>query len=117
MSFSVSPVLFKRANIAKIRLNYILGFWKVTLDISEILYVESLIRKSGYMQPVTGDSETRQVSPNGRIFSGEDFVRVHRSYVVRKNVIASVAGESLILQNGMEIPVSRKYRDIVSSIR
>ena len=48
---------------------------------------------------------------------GEDFVRVHRSYVVKKSAIVSVANESVSLQDGTEIPVSRKYRDIINNPR
>lgn len=87
---------------------------KVTLDISEILYVESR------------DTEVWVYATDGRRFRnktgitqwenllGDDFIRVHRSYVVKKNAIASVANESVNLQDGTLIPVSRKYKDSVS---
>ena len=90
---------------------------KVTLDISEILYVESR------------DTEVWVYATDGRRFRnktgitqwenllGEDFVRVHRSFIVKKSVIASVANESVSLQDGTEIPVSRKYRDIINNPR
>ncbi len=87
---------------------------KVTLDISEIIYVESR------------DTEVWVYATDGRRFRnktgitqwenllGDDFIRVHRSYVVKKNAIASVANESVNLQDGTLIPVSRKYKDSVS---
>lgn len=90
---------------------------KVTLDISEILYVESR------------DTEVWVYATDGRRFRnktgitqwenllGEDFVRVHRSFIVKKSAIASVANESVSLQDGTEIPVSRKYRDIINNPR
>lgn len=89
---------------------------KVTLNASEIIYVESR------------DTEVWVCATNGRRFRnktgitqwenllGEDFIRVHRSFVVNRNSIDSVAGEHLTLTDRTEIPVSRKYRDVVSSI-
>ena len=89
----------------------------MTLDISEILYVESR------------DTEVWVYATDGRRFRnktgitqwenllGEDFIRVHRSYVVKKSAIVSVESESISLQGGTEIPVSRKYKDSVSVIR
>ena len=44
-------------------------------------------------------------------------MRVHRSFVVKKDAIASVESELVKLQDGKEIPVSRKYRDLVNMIR
>ncbi len=89
---------------------------KVTLDISEIIYVES--RDTEVWVYATGDRRFRNKTgiTQWENLLGEDFVRVHRSYVVKKGVIASVDNESLMLQDGMQIPVSRKYKDSVGSI-
>ncbi len=89
---------------------------KVTLDLSEILFVESR------------DTEVWVCATDGRKYRnktgitqwenllGEDFIRVHRSFVVRKSFISSVANDAVILTDGNEIPVSRKYRESVSSL-
>lgn len=89
---------------------------KVTLDLSEILFVESR------------DTEVWVCATDGRKYRnktgitqwenllGEDFIRVHRSFVVRKSFISSVANDAVILTDGNEIPVSRKYREAVSSL-
>ena len=47
---------------------------------------------------------------------GKDFIRVHRSYLVRKELIQETLYDSLTLADGTSIPVSRKYRDIVASL-
>lgn len=90
---------------------------KVTLDISEILYVES--RDTEVWVYAADDRKFRNKTgiTQWENLLGEDFVRVHRSYVVKKNAIASVESESITLQGGTEIPVSRKYKDSVSVIR
>lgn len=90
---------------------------KVTLDLSEILFVESR------------DTEVWVCATDGRKYRnktgitqwenllGEDFIRVHRSFVVRKSFISSVANDAVILTDGNEIPVSRKYRETLSSLK
>ena len=90
---------------------------KVTLDISEILYVES--RDTEVWVYATDDRRFRNKTgiTQWENLLGEDFVRVHRSYVVKKSAIVSVANESVSLQDGTEIPVSRKYRDIINNPR
>ena len=90
---------------------------KVTLDISEILYVES--RDTEVWVYATDDRRFRNKTgiTQWENLLGEDFVRVHRSYVVKKSAIVSVANESVSLQDDTEIPVSRKYRDIINNPR
>ena len=87
---------------------------KVSLNVSEILYVESR------------DTEVWVCATDGRKFRnktgitqwenllGEDFIRVHRSFVVRKESIQVTLSDSLTLADGTSIPVSRKYREAVS---
>lgn len=90
---------------------------KVTLDISEILYVES--RDTEVWVYATDDRRFRNKTgiTQWENLLGEDFVRVHRSFIVKKSAIASVTNESVNLQDGKEIPVSRKYRDIINNPR
>ena len=88
----------------------------VILDLSEILYVESR------------DTEVWVCATDGRKFRnktgitqwenllGEDFIRVHRSFVVRKESIQETLSDSLTLADGTSIPVSRKYREAVSML-
>lgn len=87
---------------------------KIILDLNEIIYAES------------NDSEVWIYATEGRRFRnktgitqwgrilGEDFIRVHRSYIVRKTSIVSITNEIVILSDGTEIPVSRKYRESLS---
>ena len=89
---------------------------KIILDRNEIIYAES------------NDSEVWIYATEGRRFRnktgltqwgnvlGEDFIRVHLSYIVNKYFVASVSMESLTLSEGITIPVSRQYRDSVKNI-
>ena len=89
---------------------------KVTLDLSEIIYVESrdtevwvYATQGRHYRNKTGISQWENLL-------GEDFIRVHRSFVVRKESIQETVNDSLTLADGTSIPVSRKYREIVATL-
>ncbi len=90
--------------------------YKETSEVRTISYIES------------NDSEVWVVANDRRRFRnktgisqwenilGKDFIRVHRSYLVRKELIQETLYDSLTLTDGTSIPVSRKYREIVVSL-
>ena len=89
---------------------------KVTLDLSEIIYVESrdtevwvYATEGRHYRNKTGISQWENLL-------GEDFIRVHRSFIVRKEAIQETLSDSLTLADGTSIPVSRKYRETVASL-
>lgn len=83
---------------------------KITLDVKEIKYIES------------HDTEVWLYATEDRLFRnrtgitqwenilGEDFVRVHRSYLVRRDGIMTTDLEHIILSDNTEIPVSKTFR-------
>ena len=83
---------------------------KITLASTEIRYIESR------------DTEVWIYATEDRIFRnrtgitqwenllGENFVRVHRSYLVRRDIIVNVDSEHIILNDNTEIPVSKTFR-------
>lgn len=84
----------------------------VTLRLADIAYVES------------NDTEVRIVTMEGDSFRnktgigqwenllGEDFLRIHRSYLVNRELASQTSPDTLMV--GMtELPVSRKYRENV----
>ena len=89
---------------------------KIILNRNEIVYIES------------NDSEVWVYATEQRRFRnktgitqwenllGEDFIRVHRSFIVRKESIQETLSDSLTLTDGTSIPVSRKYREAVASL-
>ncbi|MBQ8499279.1 MAG: LytTR family transcriptional regulator [Bacteroidales bacterium] len=89
---------------------------KVSLNPSEILYVES--RDTEVWVCAAGGSKFRNKTgiTQWENLLGEDFIRVHRSFVVRKESIHEFSFDSLTLSDGTSIPVSRKYRETVSSL-
>ena len=89
---------------------------KIILNRNEIVYIES------------NDSEVWVYATEQRRFRnktgitqwenllGDDFIRVHRSFIVRKESIQETLSDSLTLADGTSIPVSRKYREAVASL-
>ena len=89
---------------------------KIILNRNEIVYIES------------NDSEVWVYATEERRFRnktgitqwenllGEDFIRVHRSFIVKKELIQETLSDSLTLADGTSIPVSRKYREAVASL-
>lgn len=85
----------------------------VTLPRAEILYVES------------NDDATTVVASDGRRFKnytsisrwedilGPGFVRIHRSYLVKRSAVTRTDVDLLYLGDDIQLPVSRKYRDTV----
>ena len=89
-------------------LTFISDRHKVTLMPSEIIYIES------------NDREVSVVATEGRVFRnktgisqwenilGDDFIRIHRSYIVNRAAISSVDKEYVYLADS-QLPISRKY--------
>ena len=85
---------------------------EVKVNVADILYVES------------NDTVTNVVLADGRRFRnktsisrwedilGEPYIRVHRSYLVRKDAIDEVTSDSVKLGQ-LSLPLSRSYRDNV----
>lgn len=87
----------------------------VSLQRQEILFVESC------------DTETWVHATDGRKFRnkrpisvwanllGNDFLRIHRSYLIRVSACLGREGENIILGN-VRLPISRKYKDEVQKV-
>ena len=112
--WALARYLEKRFPSAKEPIRFISDRKPVSLLPEEILYIES------------NDKEVMVYATEGRRFRnktgiaqweallGRDFVRIHRSYLVRRSAITKVSADSLIAA-GTSLPISRKYRDGVIS--
>ena len=115
--YLLSKYLKKAFSDAQTPIVFTSDYKKVSLNPSEILYVESR------------DTEVWICAADGRRFRnktgitqwehllGEEFIRVHRSFLVRAESINEISSDSLTLADGTSIPVSRKYRETVSSCK
>ena len=94
-------------------LTFVSDYRKVTLDTSEIIYIESRDKEVWIFACEDRQFRNKTCITQWENLLGEDFIRVHRSYLVRKSAIVSVSADSLTLFDDTSIPVSKKYRDSV----
>jgi hypothetical protein len=88
---------------------------KITISLSEILYIES------------NDSITTVIASNGNKYRnktmisqwedllGNEFIRIHRSYLVNKASITETDADLLFIEN-IELPISRKYKKTIQEL-
>ena len=84
----------------------------VTLPLEEILFVESNDDITTVI--ATGDRRFRNKTPISQweAILSPHFLRIHRSYLVNKEAITRVDGDLLYVDD-IELPISRKYKDVV----
>lgn len=84
----------------------------VTMLHSEILYVES--NDTEVWIHSTDGQKYRNKTPISQWENllGIDFLRIHRSYLVACAHILKTEADTLTLDNGQILPISRKYRDL-----
>jgi len=88
-------------------------FYKI--PINSILYIHSL---SNYYQVVTPEKKIivyGSLSALENKLSANQFIRIHRSYLVAINKIEAISSTFILLE-GKKIPVGRKYRDSVEAL-
>jgi len=102
------PILDEKSNYFFVRSDRKM----IKIDFSEIKYIESL---SDYIKIHLVDKTvlTRETISNIEIkLPQNDFVRVHRSFIVAISFIDSYTNEDIEIE-GKEIPISRTYKDAV----
>ncbi|SEI38239.1 two component transcriptional regulator, LytTR family [Dyadobacter koreensis] len=86
---------------------------KVPLD--DVFYLESLGnyvkvwgQKRFILTPRTLISFEQQLPPGS-------FIRIHKSYILNKEFIHYIEGNTIFLNNGSQVPVGKNYRHLLSS--
>lgn len=87
---------------------------QVKIYLDEILYIESLRE---YVR-ITTSSKTiltkLQLSEMEELLQAQEFIRVHRSFIVAKNKIDSFSPSAIEIK-GKQIPIGRNYKELVLS--
>lgn len=83
---------------------------KVNINCSDIIYVESM---KDYVNIYTQDKsyKTKQTLFSIENELNEDFIRVHRSFIINRNKIVSFSNKQLIMKENTSIPVGKTYQD------
>ncbi len=90
------------------------SFMNTKILIEDILYIKS---DNVYLEIYTKNKKHLYRSKLSKIMDelqNEDFVRVHRSFIINKNFIEKVAAQRVAI-NGVVIPISKSYKDSLSS--
>ena len=83
---------------------------KISLAATEIRYIESRDTEVWIYAEEDRCFRNRTGITQWENLLGEDFVRVHRSYLVRRDHIMTIGPEHLLLNDNTEIPVSKTFR-------
>ena len=85
----------------------------IKLDYNEIYY---FIMFSPYIDIHTRTEKVtlrKNISDIEKMLPKEYFIRCHRSYIVNVKHIKSIKKDNVLLENGVEIPISRgKYKEV-----
>ena len=46
----------------------------------------------------------------------DEFLRVNRSFIVRKLAVKSITGNTVVMNNGEEVPIGTNYRDMIKNL-
>jgi len=86
---------------------------KVKLEVDTILYVES---RDDVVFVVASDGIHYRTKMNITLWSNvldDRFVRVHRAFIVNRSCVSGMSAGRLKLDSGVEIDVSKRYREMV----
>lgn len=109
VNYSAAPPLEGQEITVKVE------YKNVTVQLSSILYIQAM---DNYVKIFTVDGRTiiTQMSMKAleSMLPDNEFVRVHKSYIVPRHRIESYSRTQLTLTGGTEIPVGRAYADKVA---
>ena len=85
---------------------------KVSILPSEILYVESNDREVSIYATENRTYRNKTGISQWESILGDDFIRIHRSYIVNREAITSIDKEYVYIGDS-QLPISRKYYKVV----
>ncbi|WP_109853276.1 LytTR family DNA-binding domain-containing protein [Aquimarina sp. AU58] len=88
----------------------------IRVEFSNILFIDSI---KDYVRIHTAD-DTIITKDKISVFLQKlpsNFLRVHRSYIINTEKIASFTSKDIVLLNGMEIPIGASYKEIIKLIK
>ena len=88
---------------------------KVKIFLDEIFYIESLREYVRITANGTTIMTKFPLSEMEDLFAQNDFIRVHRSFIVSKERITAFSSTDIEI-NGIQIPIGRTYKEYVMSV-
>jgi len=99
----------------RVHLFFTVGKKKIKVFLDEIQYIESL---RDYIRITTKDKSVHtkfQISEIEDLLTNNNFLRVHRSFIVAKDKITAFTATDVEINN-KQIPIGRSYKELVISI-
>lgn len=86
------------------------GYNNVSIPVDDILYIEAMMGYSKIFRATGGHTTSRVILKNlFAMLPQQEFLRIHRSYVVSKSKVRSFNKQEVVLSNGTTLPVGRQY--------
>lgn len=84
------------------------------IRLSQIYYVESL-RHQIIIHSINGDFvERKNLSSFLNKISSNQFVQIHKSFIVNKQQIQQISAQEIILKNNINLPIGRAYKKLLT---
>lgn len=93
------------------------GHEELKLQLHEILYLEAM---KDYTAVITRKRKYMVATPMGTLIKGkpfEQFIRIHRSYSVPKHFIKRISSDEVELEDLIQLPVGRTYKQALSDLK
>ena len=103
-TLAIEPYFFVRDNAQFVQIRY-----------SDVLYIKS---QDNFVEIVTKEHTYLPALFMAKLeekLKSDIFLRVHRSYLVHRDAIASIAKNDIILTNGLTIPIGDQYRNKINA--
>lgn len=85
------------------------------IRLSQIFYVESL-RHNIIIHSINGEFiERKNLSDFLKEVSQENFIQIHKSFVVNKQQIKKITNKDVIVNNDISLPIGRSYKKILKT--
>jgi DNA-binding LytR/AlgR family response regulator len=89
-----------------------IGYDHVRLNFDDIFYLNA---DGDYCEIITSEKKYLSSEPLKKwtdLLGDDDFFRIHKSYVINLRKIVKINSSSVYLQNGIELPIGRNFKDI-----
>lgn len=86
------------------------------VNINDIIYIEGLKDYAKVYTNTDNILTLKSLKAIEKMLPADEFIRVHRSYIIAINKIKMISRNQIILSNEVNIPLSEGYKDEMNNI-
>ena len=83
---------------------------KTVINLSEVIFIESMDHKLTYHFKNRKVTERKTIKEFLEKVTNENFIQVHKSFIVNKEFIVTIESNQISMTNGIIIPFSRTFK-------